>query len=87
MNKQYISTADKEFLILCSVRYALTRRSYAVAWVAGIVEENLSTLSRTCLDNIQEDIDDFIDSIDDAYIQSVWDQLDRAIDLRNEGRK
>ncbi len=50
---------DFEIILLCALRYALPRTSYAVDIVAEFIEKNWANLSSEAKSNIHEDINTF----------------------------
>lgn len=80
MPKQYtLNQQDLETLLLCSVRYALGRRSYIVSDVCRIVKETLKGMDDS--DNIRGlilvDVDQALEHsrAGDTYDEKEWRKL------------
>ena len=65
-----------DFILLCALRYALWRHSYAPSLVAEYIEENWDKLGRIAKHNIIRDLTEHINDVRDEWQNDVLCSID-----------
>ena len=67
---------DKTFLLMCTVRYCLGRKSYAVGWIHDLLIRHWDKIPRNDRKLILEDIKSYMNSKNGiAFDRMIWDEI------------
>jgi len=80
---------DREFLLLCALRYCLRRRSYAVGWICDLIEATAKKLSTPTLKNILKDLADLHRhyNVNDSIDLAEWAALQQVLAAELQDRE
>ena len=72
-----ISDDNLDIVILCALRYAMTRRSYVVETMRDFIKKHWSEFNEHTKNNIMRNISTYLaeDKNDPKYIYETWEQL------------
>ena len=70
---------DFNFMMICALRYALGRRTYAVSMVCDYISDIIPFLDKESLTVMQRDIEGHDDSLEDFCDTVCWTKLRREI--------
>ena len=67
---------DKTFLLMCTVRYCLGRKSYAVGWVRDLLIRHWNEIPKNDRKTILEDIKKYMNSKElPTWERLIWDRI------------
>ncbi len=67
---------DKTFLLKCTVRYCLGRRSYAVGWIHDLLVKHWDEIPRNDRKSILEDIRGYMNAKNGInFDRMIWDEI------------
>lgn len=66
---------DKTFLLLCTVRYCLGRKSYAVSWIHDLLVRHWNEIPKNDRKVILEDIKKYQNGYITSFHKKLWQEI------------